>query len=155
MGEGRLTVPPLPDYDTLLKYNSAQAASNAYNNSLGAAGNSLGLSGLNDLSNAAAQAQHTVMPLQGLAGATYQMPVQPAVSVAVGHVKVQTQIYRAIEQLPLSLAAKITSINFFHAHDDKRQHLVVTYTNGHSFSIEDVDNFPSDEHIARIALECP
>lgn len=152
MGEGRLTVPPLPDYDTLLKYNSAQAASNAYNNSLGAAGNSLGLSGLNDLSNAAAQAQY---PPSGLAGGVFQLPEQPAVSVAVGYVKIQTQIYRAIEQLPLSLAAKITNISFFHAHGDTRQHLVVTYTNGHAFSIEDVDNFPSDEHIARIALECP
>lgn len=53
--------------------------------------------------------------------------------------------------LPMRLTVEIESVSLYR--DPLR--IEVRFTKGKTIIFEDVDAFPSDEHVARIALECP
>lgn len=58
-------------------------------------------------------------------------------------------------ELPLRVAQRILSIELHEDTKDRPMCIVVRYNNFRETIIEDVDSFPSDEHISRIMLECP
>jgi hypothetical protein len=68
--------------------------------------------------------------------------------------KVQLALDRAIEQLPIRLANKIHVIRFGPDGSDD-PHFEVIFKSGKVVTFEDVDHFPTDADIARIAVECP
>jgi hypothetical protein len=79
----------------------------------------------------------------------------PAVTVHVKQSKINRQIEKLLDAIPMSLAGHIVVIHFYAKHDGDEAHFVVRYDNDHILKIYEIDEFPSDEHIARIALECP
>ena len=79
----------------------------------------------------------------------------PAVSMAALSTKASQKISRALDLLPVNLCAHIVCIEFWRSSFEAPARFTVAFTNGHKVSFDDVDNFPAEEHIARIALECP
>jgi hypothetical protein len=80
--------------------------------------------------------------------------VNPAIS------KYRAAIERATAQLPMRVAARITAIVLRRttsalkgASNDAA--FVVVFDDGRELRFEELDAFPADEDIARIALECP
>jgi hypothetical protein len=61
------------------------------------------------------------------------------------------KLLRLSVALPMRLTVEIQSVSLYR--DPLR--IEVHFTKGKTIVFEDVDAFPSDEHIARIALECP
>ena len=129
------------------------------NSIMGAAGN-LPPSYFHNLNALQAQAQQNFASQlsqyvnQGLSAAN-QAYQPPAISLSGLETKVQRKISQAIDQLPMSLCARIATIQFRYAHENHPMRFVVVFTNNHTIEFLDVDGFPADEHIARIALECP
>jgi hypothetical protein len=75
----------------------------------------------------------------------------PAVSVSVPlTVAARHRIDRAIDKLPMRALARIKQISFI---DAAPMCFVVHYTNDLITEFEDVEGFPSDEHLARILLD--
>jgi hypothetical protein len=68
--------------------------------------------------------------------------------------RIRAAMQRACEQLPLRLAHKISEIRFG-PDGVTNPRFEVVYMGGKVIEFDDVDNFPSDADIARIALECP
>ena len=89
----------------------------------------------------------------------YKPPDRVLLSVNPQSTIAANKIAGALSQLPMRLAGKITSITFVekldHNHKPTAQVFAVTYTNNHVLEFGDVDAFPSEADIARIALECP
>jgi hypothetical protein len=96
-----------------------------------------------------AQAQHA-MQAQAFAQQS------PMVSHSPINFKVTDKITECTRQLPMALAAKIHMIAFY---TDPYRFVVVFKDKPEMIPqklvFDDVDDFPSDAHIARIALECP
>jgi hypothetical protein len=67
------------------------------------------------------------------------------------HNAMNAKLFKLSTQLPMRLILQIKSVNLYN--DPMR--IEVLYMNDHVLVIPDVDAFPSEEHIARIALECP
>ena len=84
-------------------------------------------------------------------GAVFSKAPAPAYSEKGLSTKVSQKICRALDQLPMSICAHIDRIEFWQ--DPMR--FTVVFGNQHKVSFDDVDRFPAEEHIARIALECP
>jgi hypothetical protein len=105
----------------------------------------------NQLQNATQQAQ-----LSGGMGFNYTTyEISPAISMSGLETKVQRKITQAIDQLPMSICAHIASISFRYADANKPIRFEVLFDNQRILSFAEVDAFPAEEHIARIALECP
>lgn len=115
---------------------------------------------------AAAQAAQNSLGAQmypGYVGPPNQQAARPpdrvVMSVAPQATKAATKISQALEQLPMRLAGQILSINFVEKLDANfkvtGRVFMVTYTNNRTLEFGDVDSFPSEADIARIALECP
>ena len=69
--------------------------------------------------------------------------------------KVQAKTSRALDQLPMGICAHINRIDFYPNSFKSPMRFTVVFDNDHTVSFDDVDDFPSEAHIARIALECP
>lgn len=69
--------------------------------------------------------------------------------------KVKSKTQQALDRLPMNLCAQIDRIEFWENMSAMPMHFTVVFNNGHTVSFDDVDAFPAEEHIARIALECP
>lgn len=102
-------------------------------------------SALNNLPNAV---------LGGLGQAASQQ-AQPTVSMSGIEIKVRRKIAQAIDQLPMSICAQIAHIIFRFGDEHQPMRFDVIFTNQRVLSFTDVNAFPAEEHIARIALECP
>jgi hypothetical protein len=89
----------------------------------------------------------------------YQTPNYARVSPAhivrgqVGSLKARQQIDNAIEKMPMSLAVHIESITFHHKDSGAPAYFQVNFISGQTLMFDDIDNFPSELHIAKIALE--
>jgi len=79
----------------------------------------------------------------------------PTISVVAGAEKIRLQIARLIEALPVSICSRITRVDFYPAFQEIPMKFVVVFDNSREVEFDDVDAFPSDEHIAHIALACP
>lgn len=106
----------------------------------------------------AAQQQWTTMQAQTQAGlqaaqAFRPDPLVPLVRVQPRVTKARGKIERMVEVLPIRICAKILSIEFYDHIVPMR--FVITFTNQRTLEFDDVEEFPSDAHVARIALECP
>lgn len=71
----------------------------------------------------------------------------------IASVKIATQVQKLVEQLPMSIAGGITSCAYYERDREEAARFVITFTNQRTLTFYDVDNFPSDEHVGRIALE--
>ena len=73
--------------------------------------------------------------------------------------KAQQAITTVVQQLPMRMATSIARINYAHTENNNgsptNPHFQVTFTNAHTIKFYNVDTFPLEEDIARIALECP
>lgn len=76
---------------------------------------------------------------------------QPLFMVAVAQTKLKRQAQRVIDALPTRLCVMINTIEFY---GDPAQ-FVVVFASGKRIEFNNIDTFPTDENIARIALECP
>jgi hypothetical protein len=85
---------------------------------------------------------------------TFSPPPSYSQSVKPTNRKFQLALDRAIEQLPIRLANKIHVIRFGPDGSDD-PHFEVIFKSGKVVTFEDVDHFPTDADIARIAVECP
>lgn len=94
---------------------------------------------------------------QGLSGLAQQFepPIQPDVMLSVVQSKAHQQALRAIELMPMSLAVRLTDIQFYRSRDGAPARFVVRFTDGRNLEFGNVDTFPADADIARIALESP
>ena len=63
----------------------------------------------------------------------------------------ESKLLKLSTLLPLRLVTNIESV----ALRDDPLRIEVRFKTGKTFTIDDVDAFPSEEHVARIALECP
>lgn len=92
------------------------------------------------------------------AGSNYA-PDREMLSIDPLTTKAAAKIARALEQIPMRMAAKILRIAFVVKYaagtHDQTQVFVVTYANNATLEFGDIDMFPTDADIARIALECP
>ena len=78
----------------------------------------------------------------------------PAISMSGLETKVQRKISQLVDQLPMRICSRIR-VTFVYAHEGNPARFVVTFDNQRTLEFQDVDAFPADEHVARIALECP
>lgn len=80
-----------------------------------------------------------------------------AVTVYVRDAKIQQQMDRLVALLPMTIASKIVRLDFMEP--DKAAGysacFQIMFNNGRMLEFNDIDAFPTDEHIARIALDCP
>ncbi len=76
----------------------------------------------------------------------------PALTIIPAAEKARAKLNKLLDQIPMRLAANIRDIDFY---DRGPARFVITYTNTHTLEFENVDEFPTDTDIARIALECP
>lgn len=98
-----------------------------------------------------AQQQAAWQSVHAQAAAYVQTGRLPAVSVSVPlTVAARQRIDRAIAKLPMRALERIKQISFF---DISPMCFVVYYTNDLITEFEDVEGFPSDEHLARILLD--
>ena len=73
--------------------------------------------------------------------------------------KASEAITTVVRQLPMAIITKIARIDFIQQ-ENNNQHptnprFEVRFVNAHTVRFENVDTFPLDEDIGRIALECP
>lgn len=111
------------------------------------------------------QAQAQQNPLQqaysqqnALQQAYYPQPGSerfPLVTMNVRHMKINQQMDKLTQLLPMSIAAKIIRLDYFEADKTTPACYVITFVNQRTLEFGEVDTFPTDEHIARIALDCP
>lgn len=80
---------------------------------------------------------------------------RPLIVVNVAHEKLHTQIMELVKQLPMSIAAQIEHCGYYGKDQDEAARFLIIFNNDRTLTFYDVDNFPSNEHIGRIALECP
>lgn len=92
---------------------------------------------------------------QTIVGAQIQQVAMPTMRINVAEAKAQAQVKALVDQIPMSLARHILSCAFFNGDQDVSSCFVVTFYNGHQVRFIEIDEFPSDKHIARIALDCP
>lgn len=89
----------------------------------------------------------------------HYLPERVVLSVSPQSTIAANKISQTLTQLPMRLAGKISSINFVEKLDRNQkptaQVFVVTYINNRTLEFDDIDAFPSEADIARIALECP
>jgi len=93
-------------------------------------------------------------PWHGLsAGQIAASSITPAPMITVNPLVQRAQEKLALmgQMLPMRVLQKIRSAQMF---VDPLK-FVVIFNNEHQLEFDDVDAFPSEEHIARIALECP
>jgi len=93
-------------------------------------------------------------PWHGLsAGQIAASSISPAPTITVNPLFQRAQEKLALmgQMLPMRVLQKIRSAQMF---VDPLK-FVVIFNNEHRLEFDDVDAFPSEEHIARIALECP
>ena len=73
--------------------------------------------------------------------------------------KAQQAITTVVQQLPMRIATSIACINYAHTENNNgpptNPAFCVVFTNAHTIKFYNVDTFPLEEDIARIALECP
>ena len=73
--------------------------------------------------------------------------------------KAQQAITTVVQQLPMRIATSISRILYSHTENNNGSPtdpaFVVVFTNAHTIKFHNVDTFPLEEDIARIALECP
>jgi hypothetical protein len=94
---------------------------------------------------AAAQAQQASLASQA-------WPESFVVRLSPMHVKIQHAINKAIAELPMRLALEIREIKFGPEESDNPA-FVVTYNTGKEIKFFNIDEFPTDMDIGRIALE--
>ena len=78
------------------------------------------------------------------------------------HQKAKDALQKFNDLLPFSIAAKITSVSFVQEASENfntnrrvvRVAVRVNFTNGREIILHDIDSFPSDADLGRIALEC-
>lgn len=80
---------------------------------------------------------------------------QPLFVLNVAREKLMLQVHELVRQLPLSIASSIHSCYYLEREGTEAARFVVVFSNRRTLTFYDVDAFPSDEHIGRIALECP
>lgn len=132
--------------DSQLAHN-AQAMQNAYNQNLG--------QGLNAAAQGYNQNLRNLQALQGVLPQQHYHQQQPRITSILTAFPLTAlandKINKCVAQLPLRLAQKITSISLATEGDDL--FFVIKYTNDREIRFNEVDEFPSDADIARIALE--
>lgn len=79
----------------------------------------------------------------------------PTVSVNAAELKIQGQIRRLVDALPVSICSRIMLVGFYPAFQETPMKFVITFDTQKEVVFTDVDNFPSEEHIAHVALACP
>lgn len=152
----RSPLPPLPTIVQAQQSLMAQAAANNHAQAQAAAqmaANSL-------LGPLQGNAMNQRYPQQASpAPPTYHPPDRVVLSVNPQSTIAANKISHTLTQLPMRLAGKISSITFVekldHNHKPTAQAFVITYTNNRTLEFDDIDAFPSEADIARIALECP
>ena len=102
----------------------------------------------------AQQALSNIAP-QAQAQAQAQQWRQPTVTIMAAHEKIRIQIARLIDALPTSVCSRITRVDFFPSFQEIPMKFTIIFDSGKTLDVFDVDNFPSDEHLAQIALDCP
>ena len=85
----------------------------------------------------------------------YQARPKPLLTMNVRELKLRTQVEACVRVLPTRICVHVVSIEYWNHPPSGVSRFTVTFDNQKTLDFEDVDNFPSDEHIARIALECP
>jgi hypothetical protein len=109
----------------------------------------------------ATQTANTLQPAQAAQAQAWQQlqaaqaAQRPVISVDVLRAKLEQQSMRMVVLLPMSIAHKVKTLDFFSKDGTRPARFVLTFANTRTVEFDDIDNFPSDEHIARIALECP
>lgn len=79
-------------------------------------------------------------------------------AVAPQATKAAQSIDRLLAQIPMRLAGRIASVRFVEKLEGNQvaaQMFVVTYDNRRVLEFANIDTFPTETDIARIALECP
>lgn len=79
----------------------------------------------------------------------------PQMTMNISTMKLNAQVLKLVDQLPMSIAGSIDICAYYERDPDEAARFVVQFSNGHKLTFYDVDNFPSAEQIGRIALECP
>jgi hypothetical protein len=107
--------------------------------------------------------QAQALAAQQNAGIGIGVPDSYCARTSPAHVKIQEAINKAVAQLPFRLALKIDHIKFgpevvgfnqlTFEHEYKDLGFVVKYISGKEIKFYDIDEFPTDADIARIALE--
>jgi hypothetical protein len=95
---------------------------------------------------------------QGTIGANTIPPQPPTTWHVIPNVrqaKLAQQGERLVAVLPMSIANKINALDFWDETKDRRARFVLTFNNRRSIEFDNIDEFPTAENIARIALECP
>jgi hypothetical protein len=92
--------------------------------------------------------------------AQYQNPwrperIYPTVSISAAEVKIRSRMAKLVDALPMSICSRITRVDFFPSFQETPARFVIVFDNDKEVSFTDIDNFPSDEHIAHVALVCP
>jgi hypothetical protein len=77
------------------------------------------------------------------------------ISVSARDAKVHKQIAKLIDALPMAIAMHIASVDFYVESKDEPANFTIVFDNRRTLVFEDINEFPSDAHIARIALDCP
>lgn len=67
--------------------------------------------------------------------------------------KIQQVIYATLDKLPWNIVVQILRVCGMFLENEAR--IVVKFKEGREISFIYTDDFPADEHLARIALECP
>ena len=93
-----------------------------------------------------------IWPPQGAVSPSVSSPVPtPLVQMQPLGLAIQSKVAKLSLELPMRVIGKIKSVDYFQ--DPPR--FVVVFSNNRMVEFCDIDVFPSDEHIARIALEAP
>lgn len=103
-------------------------------------------------SQAAADAQNAWNKAQNQA---LRVSPQPMYVANVAFEKVQEQVRALVRELPMSIAGSINACGYYEKDEKEAARFVIVLSNNRVLTFYDVDNFPSGEHIGRIALECP
>lgn len=83
--------------------------------------------------------------------AAQQAPSDLLVTMNPITVSMNAKLLQLSTMLPMKLLAEILDVSL----RENPMRIEVRFKEGKTFAIDDVDKFPSEEHAARIALECP
>jgi hypothetical protein len=102
--------------------------------------------------NSLAQQQHYAQ--NAIQQAAANRSPSPFASFRPLEIKMQRKVARLVAQIPMRLAARIVSIDCYETGTNNLS-IVVLFDNRQQIIFANIDEFPTDEDIARIALECP